>query len=46
MEENTFNEGGGHARTIAPEASQEIIGIRPGEKLHEEMVSKEDAYFT
>ena len=34
------------ARTIAPEASQEIIGIRPGEKLHEEMVSKEDAYFT
>lgn len=34
------------ARAIAPDAHQEIIGIRPGEKLHEEMVSKEDAYFT
>lgn len=34
------------ARTVAPEAHQEIIGIRPGEKLHEEMISKEDACFT
>ncbi|KAF3978337.1 MAG: UDP-N-acetylglucosamine 4,6-dehydratase (inverting) [Methylococcales symbiont of Iophon sp. n. MRB-2018] len=34
------------ARVIAPEARQEIIGIRPGEKLHEEMISSEDAAYT
>lgn len=34
------------ARVIAPEANQEIIGIRPGEKLHEQMISAEDAYYT
>lgn len=34
------------ARVVAPEAKQEIVGIRPGEKLHEEMVSAEDAYYT
>jgi UDP-N-acetylglucosamine 4,6-dehydratase/5-epimerase len=34
------------AKTIAPEASQRIIGIRPGEKLHEQMISVEDAYYT
>ena len=34
------------ARVIAPEAQQEIIGIRPGEKLHEQMISTEDSYFT
>jgi len=34
------------ARVIAPEAKQEIIGIRPGEKLHEEMISSEDAAYT
>jgi len=34
------------ARVIAPEARQEIIGIRPGEKLHEQMISAEDAYYT
>lgn len=34
------------ARVIAPEARQEIIGIRPGEKLHEQMISIEDAYYT
>ena len=27
------------ARVIAPEAKQEIVGIRPGEKLHEQMIS-------
>lgn len=31
------------ARVIAPEAKQEIIGIRPGEKLHEVMVTEDDA---
>lgn len=34
------------ARVVAPEAKQEIVGIRPGEKLHEQMIGAEDAYFT
>ncbi len=34
------------ASVIAPQAKQEIIGIRPGEKLHEEMISTEDAAYT
>lgn len=34
------------AQTIAPEDSHKIIGIRPGEKLHEQMVGLEDAYYT
>jgi FlaA1/EpsC-like NDP-sugar epimerase len=34
------------ARSIAPEAKYEIVGIRPGEKLHEQMISSEDSYFT
>ncbi|MGI1671166.1 MAG: UDP-N-acetylglucosamine 4,6-dehydratase (inverting) [Neptuniibacter sp.] len=34
------------AKVIAPEAKQEIVGIRPGEKLHEQMIGPEDAYFT
>lgn len=34
------------ARVIAPEAEQKIVGIRPGEKLHEQMISAEDAYYT
>ena len=34
------------ARVIAPKAKQEVVGIRPGEKLHEQMISAEDSYFT
>lgn len=34
------------ARVIAPEAENEIVGIRPGEKLHEQMISAEDSYYT
>lgn len=34
------------ARTIAPMAKLKIIGIRPGEKLHEQMISVEDSYYT
>lgn len=30
------------AKTIAPECKIEIIGIRPGEKLHELMITKDD----
>ena len=31
------------ARAIAPEAEIEIIGIRPGEKLHEDLLSEDEA---
>ena len=31
------------AKTIAPQARLKFIGIRPGEKLHEQMISVEDA---
>lgn len=31
------------ARVINPKASHEIVGIRPGEKIHEQMIGFEDA---
>jgi UDP-N-acetylglucosamine 4,6-dehydratase len=34
------------ARVIGPECQHEIIGIRPGEKLHETLVSEDDARLT
>jgi len=34
------------ARAIAPEARHEIIGVRPGEKMHEVMISEDDASHT
>lgn len=34
------------AKTVAPQARLEFIGIRPGEKLHEQMISEEDAFYT
>ena len=34
------------ASVVAPEARQEVVGIRAGEKLHEQMISAEDAYYT
>ena len=34
------------AKVIAPKAKHKIIGIRPGEKLHEQMISSDDANFT
>lgn len=34
------------ARAVNPNAEHQIIGIRPGEKLHEEMISPEDSYHT
>jgi UDP-N-acetylglucosamine 4,6-dehydratase len=34
------------AKAIAPEAKLSIVGIRPGEKLHEQMISSEDALHT
>jgi UDP-N-acetylglucosamine 4,6-dehydratase (inverting) len=34
------------AKAIGPECRQEIIGIRPGEKLHEEMITSSDSFTT
>lgn len=34
------------ARSVAPDARHEIVGIRPGEKLHEQMIGMEDAQHT
>lgn len=34
------------AKAIAPEAKLEYVGIRPGEKLHEEMITESDSYNT
>ena len=34
------------AKAIAPECKIEIVGIRPGEKLHEEMITSSDSFNT
>jgi UDP-N-acetylglucosamine 4,6-dehydratase len=34
------------AEAIAPECTLDIIGIRPGEKIHEEMITSSDSYNT
>jgi UDP-N-acetylglucosamine 4,6-dehydratase (inverting) len=34
------------AKAVAPNCEQEIIGIRPGEKIHEEMISASDSFYT
>lgn len=34
------------AHALAPNLEQKIIGIRPGEKLHEVMISQDDAHIT
>ena len=34
------------ARVVAPDAKHEVVGIRPGEKLHEQMIGAEDSYYT
>jgi len=34
------------AQAIAPECEQRVIGIRPGEKLHEEMITESDSFYT
>ena len=33
------------AKAVAPNATLDIIGIRPGEKLHEQMISQEDSTY-
>ncbi len=34
------------AKTISPEAEISYVGIRPGEKLHEQMIGAEDSLYT
>ena len=34
------------AKVIAPRAKHKIIGIRPGEKIHEQMIGGDDSYST
>ncbi|MNS49752.1 UDP-N-acetylglucosamine 4,6-dehydratase [compost metagenome] len=34
------------AEAVAPECELDIIGIRPGEKIHEEMITSSDSYNT
>jgi UDP-N-acetylglucosamine 4,6-dehydratase len=34
------------AEAIGPECQKPIIGIRPGEKIHEEMITSSDSFFT
>lgn len=34
------------ANAIAPDAEKKIVGIRPGEKIHEQMIGLEDAPYT
>lgn len=34
------------AQAIGPNCEHKVIGIRPGEKIHEEMITSSDAFFT
>lgn len=34
------------ARAVAPDAKHDIVGIRPGEKVHEQMIGVEDSFYT
>jgi UDP-N-acetylglucosamine 4,6-dehydratase/5-epimerase len=34
------------ATAVAPQCRQELIGIRPGEKIHEEMITSSDSFTT
>ena len=34
------------AKAVDPECELEIVGIRPGEKIHEEMITSSDSFYT
>lgn len=34
------------ATAVAPECRQEVVGVRPGEKIHEEMITASDSFYT
>ncbi len=34
------------AEAVGPECEKKVVGIRPGEKVHEEMITPSDAFYT
>lgn len=34
------------AKAVAPDCKQVVVGIRPGEKIHEEMITSSDSFYT
>jgi UDP-N-acetylglucosamine 4,6-dehydratase len=34
------------AKAVAPNCQLEVVGIRPGEKIHEEMITSSDSFYT
>jgi FlaA1/EpsC-like NDP-sugar epimerase len=34
------------AEAIGPECEKPVVGIRPGEKIHEEMITESDSFYT
>lgn len=34
------------AEAVGPECEKKVTGIRPGEKIHEEMITDSDSYYT
>jgi UDP-N-acetylglucosamine 4,6-dehydratase len=34
------------AEAIGPDCKKQVVGIRPGEKIHEEMITESDSYYT
>jgi FlaA1/EpsC-like NDP-sugar epimerase len=34
------------AEAVGPDCRQEVLGIRPGEKIHEEMITSSDSFYT
>lgn len=34
------------ATAVGPDCEQEVIGLRPGEKIHEEMITTSDSFYT
>jgi UDP-N-acetylglucosamine 4,6-dehydratase len=34
------------ANAVAPDCELEVVGIRPGEKIHEEMITSSDSFYT
>jgi FlaA1/EpsC-like NDP-sugar epimerase len=34
------------ATAVGPNCEQRVVGVRPGEKMHEEMITSSDSYYT
>ena len=34
------------AKAIGPDCTQKVVGLRPGEKIHEEMITTSDSFYT